>query len=92
MDPTEDQGLTYKWYCLQKNNNNEAIDFNKKESIKEIVIPTTSLAMGAKFDGCFGNGHGLLSGPGGYTSGQQLKKFEKKNYVEKEKVGTSLCL
>ena len=62
VDPSEDQGLTYKWYCQQKNNN-ETIDLTKKNTIRNITMPKRSLTNGSDFTGCFGNGYGLLAEP-----------------------------
>ena len=60
VDPSEDMDLTYKWYCMQKND--ESIDLNNTASIARIILPKQSLTEQSDFKGCFGNGPGLLSG------------------------------
>ena len=71
VDPSEDMGLTYEWYCLQKENG-ETINWKKENEIESIKYPPEPQVDKTDFPGCFGTGFGRLAGASIYDLHLQL--------------------
>ena len=65
-DPAEDQELAYRWYCKQIAEGDipeEHLDLEK--NVQKIDYPKEPMVDKENgYQGCFGNGFGMLSGKG----------------------------